>query len=637
MPNFLTTYVLTAKIHSPRLSLFYLTGLALLLLCVVEFSHAQQNTSPLLKQTNAETFAAINGSNDDFLPVEQAYQLQLDFSDSSDSSDASDEQSNTVTLKAIWLAAADHYLYKHGFKQFYIASHDAGGAAQEWPLTAELPAGKLTMDEYFGEVETYYHQVVIPLTFPRDQQPELLRFQSQGCADAGLCYPPYDVYVQLDWQQQSFSFIDPNRYQDQLAKATDFTGNGSLSTETTTASFGFWAAILGAFLGGLILNLMPCVLPVLSIKLMQLQQANASHRMLGLSYMAGVILSFAAIAGLMLLLRQSGLAIGWGFQLQQPWLVACLCLLFFTLGLSLSGFFELGSRFMGLGQNLTTSPRSNGGQCFSAFITGVLAVVVASPCTAPFMGSALGFALTQSNAAAIAVFVALGFGMALPLTLITFIPTLEQWLPKPGLWMVKLKEFFAFPLYLTVIWLLWVLSNQTSSNTLAAMLLALTAVVFIIWCLKFQHPLGRVIAIIGCIAIALFIASPMLQSAESKRSEKLALGHINYSADTLKQLRQQGQAVFIELTADWCITCLANKQRTLGNAHIQQAFRDAGIQYMVGDWTNYDPAITELLEQYGRSGIPLYLLFPTDPEADAQILPQLLNDQLVLDAIQKIK
>ena len=129
----------------------------------------------------------------------------------------------------------------------------------------------------------------------------------------------------------------------------------------------------------------------------------------------------------------------------------------------------------------------------------------------------------------------------------------------------------------------------------------------------------------------------MLQSAESKRSEKLALGHINYSADTLKQLRQQGQAVFIELTADWCITCLANKQRTLGNAHIQQAFRDAGIQYMVGDWTNYDPAITELLGQYGRSGIPLYLLFPTDPEADAQILPQLLNDQFVLDAIQKIK
>ena len=587
-----------------------------------------------IAQSNAFSSNNLATSQDDFLAVEQAYQLQIEFEQNPKLSQ------NQAVL--IWLAAPEYYLYKHGFKQFHLKSssgqdNSADNVLVEEEIIVPLPQGIETEDEYFGKVETYYHQVVIPLTGFIEADKSYLRLQSQGCADAGLCYPPYDIYAEIDWQTQSASFIDAEQYRS-LQQSTAVSDSNASSTGNSAESFGFWAAIIGAFIGGLILNLMPCVLPVLSIKLLQLQKAHSNHKVLGLAYMAGVILSFCAIALVLIALRESGLAIGWGFQLQQPWFVAALVFLFFSLALSLSGYFELGSRLMGLGQNSNrdAEPESKH-QISSAFSTGVLAVVVASPCTAPFMGTALGYALTQSNLIALSVFFALGLGMALPLAAMTFIPQLEKLMPKPGLWMVKLKEFFAFPLYLTVIWLLWVLLNQTSSNTLALMLVALTGIVFAIWCFKFDALLAKLSGVVATAAVVAFLFSPSLASQQAEANSPSKAGQLAYSAERLSALRAENQAVFIDLTADWCITCLANKKRTLDNDHIQEAFREAGIAYMVGDWTNYDPAITKLLQAYGRSGIPLYLLFPADGKADAMILPQLLNDEIVMDAINSLK
>lgn len=403
------------------------------------------------------------------------------------------------------------------------------------------------------------------------------------------------------------------------------------------------SAFLFAFLGGLILNLMPCVFPVLSLKVLHL--ASSTHvplreqRMHGLTYMAGVMLSFVVLAGVLLALQAGGAAAGWGFHLQQPWFVASLVFLFFVMGLSMSGVVEFGTSVMGVGSDLQEKEGYSG-----SFFTGVLAAVVASPCTAPFMGAALGFAFTQSTVVALTVFLALGFGMALPFVVLSFMPALAKLMPRPGPWMLTFRQLLAFPLYATVVWLLWVLGQQTDSNAMALVIGG--CVVLALGCWIYQHRHNSVgwwrhaslLLVLACVGIAgSTLFTPFLQARESAGAELAEGGNYEaYSAARLQQLRDEGKPVFVNMTAAWCITCLVNERVALDSETFIDAMADKGVVYLKGDWTNNDPAITDVLKQYETSGVPLYLMFPSDKSKPAEKLPQLLTEEMMMEALERI-
>ncbi len=385
-----------------------------------------------------------------------------------------------------------------------------------------------------------------------------------------------------------------------------------------------------AILGGAILNLMPCVFPVLSIKALSLANTSSDSELKtnGWAYTAGAVFTFTLVAAIMLGLRASGSAIGWGFQLQSPILVSLLVYLFFIMGLALSGAIELGSGLSGLGQKLT-----EGKGLKRSFFTGALACVVASPCTAPFMGSALGFAIGQSAPVALLVFAALGFGMALPFLLLCYWPSLAHKLPKPGLWMEKLKQFLAFPLYLTAIWLLWVLGRQAGSDAIAVVAIGLVLIYFSLWLCQHSRLPAALVITAGLILVVTLPA--VFISQEPARQTKQDAWQA-YSPDVLAKARTQGRPVFVNLTADWCITCLANEKLVLGTTATQKLFKDHDIITIKGDWTNYDEQITELLTQHNRSGVPLYLVYPAHGGAP-QLLPQILDSDTLETALSRAK
>jgi thiol:disulfide interchange protein/DsbC/DsbD-like thiol-disulfide interchange protein len=402
---------------------------------------------------------------------------------------------------------------------------------------------------------------------------------------------------------------------------------------------GWWQALLLAFLGGTILNLMPCVFPILSLKLLGLAVSvqRAEERRHGLAYAAGVIISFAAIGGLLLALRAGGAAIGWGFQLQSPVVVALLAYLLFAMGLSLSGVVEFGLGLGGIGRSFAERSGLPG-----AFATGVLATIVATPCTAPFMGTALGYAMLAAPGQALAVFVALGAGLAAPVVLATAVPGIARLLPRPGPWMLWFKQFLAFPLYATVAWLVWVLMQQVGPQDGFLALLGLVLIGFAAWIYgrtRHAEPVGRRFGIglaatgfAASLAVAATLApaaSPA--SAGSQRTDGLA--YENYGAARLERLVAERMPVFVNLTAAWCITCLVN-ERTLDSAAVRRAFAAREIVPLKGDWTRQDPEITALLQKFGRSGVPLYLLY--DRGGTPRILPQILTEATILDAIGRI-
>ena len=392
--------------------------------------------------------------------------------------------------------------------------------------------------------------------------------------------------------------------------------------------------LLSALLGGLILNLMPCVFPVLSIKAISLieSRVKVARRQRGhaLAYTFGVLATFAGLAGLLLALRGGGAAVGWGFQLQQPVFVAVLAYLFFAMGLSMSGVVQFGTRLMGVGQSLAADSGYRG-----SFFTGVLAVAVASPCTAPFMGTALGYALAQPAALAMLVFLALGLGLALPFLLIGFFPDLGRLLPRPGAWMETFKQVMAFPLYLSVVWLLWVLGGITDRNGMAVALLGLTLVAFALW--LWQRP-GRVAALLKLAALLAalgLLTSPQIRTVSGSGGSAVRSGNAAiepWSEQRVAELRAQGRTVFVDMTADWCITCKVNEHVALDTDTVHQAFADQQVVWLQGDWTRADPAITQLLSQYGRSGVPLYLLYVKGGEP--KVLPQLLTPSIVVDSLK---
>ncbi len=397
-----------------------------------------------------------------------------------------------------------------------------------------------------------------------------------------------------------------------------------------------WSAIGLALLGGLVLNLMPCVFPVLSIKVLSLvKQAGQSPnriRVHGLAYTAGVLASFLALAGTLIALKAGGATIGWGFQLQSPLVVAGLAYGILAMGLSLSGVVHVGGGISGLGDGLT---RRGGYQ--GSFFTGVLATLVATPCTAPFMGAAVGFALTQGPLVGLSVFASLGLGLALPFLALTLYPGAVRLLPRPGAWMDTLKGALAFPLYATVAWLIWVLAQQVGPNGLLAALVGLVLVGLAAWTWERARFAGRVGGLVGRAVAVAALAGTVGLAVLSDRDRAsgmrgaVAEGVEPFTQARLDTLRETGRTVFVDMTAAWCITCQVNERTVLDRQSVQTAFKAGNVAYLKGDWTNQNPEITRLLERHGRSGVPLYLVYRD--RGEAQVLPQILTEGIVLDAI----
>ena len=544
--------------------------------------------------TNTSSWANDIASPE-FVPVEQAYNLTVVVEDQ--------------RLLLNWTIRDGYYLYRDRFK---FGSMDANSVL----AAPQFASGLVKWDDYFEkELEVYYGQTSVELPFTTDAKRLSLQIESQGCADAGLCYPPYKQWLDIDLENR---IVEISSQAPASSQQPDKIGKQS--------SLPLALVLLFALAGGMILNLMPCVFPILSIKVLSFtmnHKTDRSRHIHGLVYTAGVVSSFVLIAVVMLSLRAAGESIGWGFQLQSPLFVIFLIYLFFVMGLGLSGYLEIGSSLMSVGQNSQSEEGLR-----SSFMTGVLATTVASPCTAPFMGPALGFAVSQSSTIAVLVFAFLGLGMALPFILLAWIPGLTKRLPKPGPWMDLFKQFLAFPIYLTAVWLLWVAGRQTSIDVAAAVVIGLVLLVMGLWIWKLNtRPMTRIIA---AATLAAALAVPVFAISEAEVEPDF----LTYSPELLADLRADNQPVFINLTADWCITCLVNERIALSSNKVKQLMADRGINYLKGDWTNSDPQITELLERFNRSGVPLYLLYPRGP-GGAEILPQILTESMVIDALNK--
>ena len=405
----------------------------------------------------------------------------------------------------------------------------------------------------------------------------------------------------------------------------------------------FPAALLLALLGGIVLNLMPCVFPVLSIKALGLiKHANESPRankLHGLAYTLGILVSFTLLASVLIALKAGGAQIGWGFQFQSPLFVVAVAYLMFTVGLNLSGVFTISGSIFGIGSSLANRSGYSG-----SFFTGVLATVVATPCTAPFMGAALGFALAQSPIILLAVFLSLGLGLAIPYLVLSQWPTLQRRLPKPGIWMDKLKQVLAFPMYATADWLIWVLAQQAGINAVAIALGGMVIIAFSAWLYESSKTAKKSIkrtgrGVAGISLLVALIGSYLgIDNSPASPIENVESAH-NYEAYSparLNELRTAGKPVFLNLTAAWCISCLVNEKVALSQSSVIAAFKEANITYLKGDWTNRDDEITQLLAEFGRSGVPLYVYYPGNhsPNSKPIVLPQVLTPDLVIRTVK---
>jgi thiol:disulfide interchange protein DsbD len=402
--------------------------------------------------------------------------------------------------------------------------------------------------------------------------------------------------------------------------------------QATPAPLGAWLlALLGALVGGLILNLMPCVFPVLAIKMVGFVQVKgpAARLRSGAAYTAGVVLSFLALGGLLLVLRAAGEQLGWGFQLQSPAVVAGLALLFTLLGLNLAGLFEFGqllpSRLAGL---QAKSPTVN------EFLSGVLATAIASPCTAPFMGASLGLAVGLPAAQALAVFAAIGLGMALPYALASALPAVARVMPRPGPWMVGFRQLMAFPMFATVVWLVWVLGQQSGIDGAGALLGLLVLLALLVWAFTLQgRPRTLAVAAVlalnawawwaaGALLVTPLPAGPTATVAATERWQPWAPGRV-------AELNAQGRSVMVDFTAAWCVTCQYNKKTALANSAVLADMDAKKVALLRADWTRRDPAVTAALRELGRSGVPLYVIYSPGRA------PVLLSEILSVDELRR--
>ena len=422
---------------------------------------------------------------------------------------------------------------------------------------------------------------------------------------------------------------------------------GQAATASSSSMTLLWA-LLFAFGGGLILNLMPCVFPILSVKVLgfvrQASEDRAAIRRHGLLFGAGVIVSFWVLAGVLLILRAGGTEIGWGFQLQSPIFVALMALLFFGIGLSLLGVLEVGTGLMSWGGRVqaATDTSSYG----ESFLSGVLATTVATPCTAPLMGAALGFALTLTTTGALLIFTALGVGMAVPYVALSMAPRLLKRLPEPGGWMETFKQVLAFPMFVTTVWLIWVFGQQVGVDGMAFLLLGLLLLAMAAWMLS-RWSTARVSSRVRLVTRTLAVLTlagavgagitgagyeaPAVRAASSSTD----LAWQDFSRKRVEQLREQGRPVFVDFTAAWCLTCQVNERTTLSAASVRRAFQNKGVSLLKADWTSRSPEITRALESHGRSGVPLYVLYKGD-ESEPMLLPEILTEDVVLDALSEL-
>ncbi|MBO9740465.1 protein-disulfide reductase DsbD [Xanthomonas axonopodis pv. begoniae] len=569
------------------------------------------------------------------LPAEQAFNFEAIVGDG-----------NSLLLR--FTPAPGYYIYRDR------TSLALEGAGDVRPGLPRWPQGKAHRDEHFGDVVVYFDQAEVTLPLLRDHPDPAhvtLVATFQGCQTDGICYPPMTRRVALDIpagtvspqnQAQAAPLmisplaagqapLDPAPAASTASPVADASAGNPERTPPPHTDKGLLGMLVLALLGGLVLNLMPCVLPILSLKVLGLAHSGESRghaRRHAIWYSLGVLVSFAAIGGLVIGLRAAGQAAGWGFQLQQPWFVAALAYLMFAVGLSLSGVFTLGSNLGGIGQSLAARNGPLGD-----FFTGVLACVVASPCIAPFMGTALAYAFTAPALLAMLVFLALGLGLALPFLLIGFVPSLARRLPTPGAWMETLKQVLAFPMYLTAIWLLWVLGKQRGVDALALMLVGATLLALGLWCFERSrwnsHRTGMRLAVVMLVlAIVPVVGVTRLRLPAATAASE---GAVAFSPQLLDRLRADNRVVFVNMTADWCVTCKANEKNVLSSAEFRDALRRVDAVYMKGDWTNVDPAISTFLDQHQAVGVPLYVVY--GPGAPPAILPTVLTGAITEDAL----
>ncbi|MCU1022414.1 protein-disulfide reductase DsbD family protein [Stenotrophomonas maltophilia] len=597
------------------------------------------------------------------LPSEQAFGF-----------DAIASDGNTLLLR--FSPAPGYYLYRDRTSLKLEGSAGVLADAPRWP------AAQSHRDEHFGDVSVYFNQVEVPLPLRRtvtDAVDSTLVVTFQGCQTDGICYPPMTRRVKLSIPAGKISAhagqpaprsemirplpagsaapreaangtplrllptvpnSEPARADvdgAQAGFAADARGDNALRTRppatTPDPDRSFLWVLLLALAGGLVLNLMPCVLPILSLKVLGLAQSGESAeraRSHAMWYTLGVLVAFAVIGALMVGLRMLGNAVGIGFQLQHPGVVAALAYIMFAVGLSLSGVFTLGGGLGNLGQSLARRSGPAGD-----FFTGALACVVGSACVGPFMGGAVAYAFVATPVQAMAVFLFLGLGLALPFLLIGFVPALARRLPKPGPWMETLKHVLAFPMYATALWLLWVLGKQRGVDGMALALGGLLLLALGLW--LFERSRWRSQRAAGLLGVLLAIAAlvPVWGVTQLKPPARAAQATsenvVEYSPQLLDRLRADNRVVFVNMTADWCVSCKANERAVLSRPEFRELLRRTNAVYMRGDYTNVDPQITAFLDEHKAVGVPLYVVY--GPGAPPTVLPTLLTQAVVEEAL----
>ncbi|TXH72832.1 MAG: cytochrome C biogenesis protein [Lysobacteraceae bacterium] len=578
--------------------------------------------------------------------------------------------------------ARGYYLYRDRT----VLKLEADGITLDTP---RWPRGRSYRDEHFGDVIVYFDQIDVSVPLRRvhtDAQTVVLRATFQGCQDEGICYPPMARTARIalpagtraqaspaatgaagtaSTTRTEIAAADPAAPTDAATPPPSLAAGAPPSVPTAAAPAeqvsdvggtpggdrpsNLFVALLFALLGGLILNLMPCVLPVLSMKVLGLIESGESPqraRAHALWYTAGVVLSFMVLGGTVLALRHFAAALGWGtqipqgqgwgFQMQQPVVIAVLALLMFVFGLSLSGVWHVGGQWTGMGHGLTNRKGRVGD-----FFTGALAVVVAAPCTAPFMAPALGWAFTAPAPSAVLVFAILGLGLALPFLAVGFVPGLAARLPKPGAWMDTFKQLLAFPLYLTAAWLVWVLAKQRGADAFGWWAIAATALALAAWALTHAQRHAARWSRVPAVFALLFALWPLWTIAHLPRVKGVStatehatqsVSAMPFSERRLADLRAANRVVLVNMTADWCITCKVNEKAVFSRARFSAALTAADAVYMVGDWTDVDPAITAYLRRYKAVGVPLYVVYPRGG-GEGRVLPTVLTPGLVEAAL----
>ena len=436
-----------------------------------------------------------------------------------------------------------------------------------------------------------------------------------------------------EWSEEAVEFtaregLRVNELAASSSSVAGVSGQGALRAPEPQ-SIGFLQAAGLALLGGLILNLMPCVFPVLSMKALTLVEKRGAERgearALGLVFAAGVVGTFLVLGGLLLVLRVAGLPALWGMQLQAPLVVAGLATLMFLIGLNFLGVFEIGTSLQSVGSGVKDSGRRG------AFLTGVLAVFVAAPCLAPFMTGALAFALTQPALASLTIFVFLGVGLAFPFVLVSFVPGLLNLLPRPGAWMTRFREILAFPMFATAIWLVWVLSAQLGSDGVLWLMLALLASSFTVWALRLGGPMGRITVLAG-VLLTLGALSVTARLEPVTRTVSGQSEWAQWSESAVAEAQAAGRPVFVDFTAAWCVSCQVNKLGTLSDSRVRDLFAQQDVALFRADFTNRDPVIADALARHGAAGVPLYLVYPPE-SGDPEVLPPLLTSGIVIRAV----